>query len=41
MRCASARISDRHIKEAAPDGQIKKGEVHDAVIVRTRFIASS
>jgi large subunit ribosomal protein L14 len=25
-----------HIKEAAPDGQIKKGEVHDAVIVRTR-----
>ena len=27
-----------HIKEAAPDGQIKKGEVHDAVIVRTRFI---
>jgi len=26
-----------HIKEAAPDGQIKKGEVHDAVIVRTRF----
>jgi len=25
-----------HIKDAAPDGQIKKGEVHDAVIVRTR-----
>jgi large subunit ribosomal protein L14 len=27
-----------HIKEAAPDGQVKKGEVHDAVIVRTRQI---
>jgi len=25
-----------HIKDAAPDGQVKKGEVHDAVIVRTR-----
>jgi ribosomal protein L14 len=25
-----------HIKEAAPDGTVKKGEVHDAVIVRTR-----
>ena len=25
-----------HIKEAAPDGSVKKGEVHDAVIVRTR-----
>ena len=24
-----------HIKDAAPDGQVKKGEVHDAVIVRT------
>ena len=25
-----------HIKDAAPDGQVKKGEVHNAVIVRTR-----
>ncbi|MFM2294359.1 MAG: ribosomal protein [Verrucomicrobiota bacterium] len=25
-----------HIKVAAPDGSVKKGEVHDAVIVRTR-----
>jgi len=25
-----------HIKDAAPDAQVKKGEVHDAVIVRTR-----
>src|SRR5215470_1915593 len=25
-----------HIKEAAPDGTVKKGEVVDAVIVRTR-----
>lgn len=27
-----------HIKDAAPDGQVKKGEVHDAVVVRTRQI---
>ena len=27
-----------HIKDAAPDGSVKKGEVHDAVIVRTRQI---
>ena len=27
-----------HIKVAAPDGQVKKGEVHNAVIVRTRQI---
>ena len=27
-----------HIKDAAPDGQVKKGEVHNAVIVRTRQI---
>jgi len=27
-----------HIKVAAPDGTVKKGEVHDAVIVRTRQI---
>ena len=25
-----------HIKEAAPDGSVKKGEVHNAVVVRTR-----
>jgi large subunit ribosomal protein L14 len=25
-----------HIKVASPDGTVKKGEVHDAVIVRTR-----
>jgi large subunit ribosomal protein L14 len=34
-----ARIGDIikvHIKDAAPDGTVKKGEVHDAVIVRTR-----
>jgi len=24
-----------HIKEATPDGSVKKGEVHDAVVVRT------
>jgi large subunit ribosomal protein L14 len=27
-----------HIKDAAPDGTVKKGEVHNAVIVRTRQI---
>jgi large subunit ribosomal protein L14 len=27
-----------HIKVAAPDGTVKKGEVHDAVVVRTRDI---
>src|ERR1035441_7194958 len=27
-----------HIKVAAPDGQVKKGEVHNAVVVRTRQI---
>src|SRR5580698_6117019 len=27
-----------HIKDAAPDGTVKKGEVHDAVIVRTRHV---
>jgi large subunit ribosomal protein L14 len=27
-----------HIKDAAPDGTVKKGEVHDAVIVRTKQI---
>ena len=27
-----------HIKEAAPDGTVKKGEVVDAVIVRTRQV---
>ena len=27
-----------HIKEAAPDGQVKKGDVCDAVIVRTRQV---
>jgi large subunit ribosomal protein L14 len=27
-----------HIKEAAPDGTVKKGEVHDAVVVRTRHV---
>jgi len=27
-----------HIKEAAPDGSVKKGEVVDAVIVRTRQV---
>jgi large subunit ribosomal protein L14 len=34
-----ARIGDvikAHIKEAAPDGTVKKGDVVDAVIVRTR-----
>jgi len=34
-----ARVGDvikAHIKEAAPDGTVKKGEVVDAVIVRTR-----
>src|ERR1017187_5258607 len=27
-----------HIKAAAPGGQVKKGEVHNAVVVRTRQI---
>ena len=27
-----------HVKVAAPDGTVKKGEVHDAVVVRTRQI---
>ena len=27
-----------HIKDAAPDGTVKKGEVHDAVIVRTKQV---
>ena len=27
-----------HIKEAAPDGTVKKGEVVDAVVVRTRQV---
>ena len=27
-----------NVKEAAPDGSVKKGEVHDAVVVRTRHI---
>jgi len=34
-----ARVGDiikAHVKEAAPDGSVKKGEVVDAVIVRTR-----
>ena len=31
-------IIKAHIKEAAPDGTVKKGEVVDAVIVRTRQI---
>jgi len=34
-----ARIGDVikvHIKEAAPDGSVKKGEVQSAVVVRTR-----
>ena len=34
-----ARIGDiikAHIKEAAPDGTVKKGDVVDAVVVRTR-----
>jgi len=34
-----ARIGDiikAHIKEASPDGTVKKGEVVDAVVVRTR-----
>ena len=34
-----ARVGDvikAHVKEAAPDGQVKKGEVVNAVIVRTK-----
>jgi len=34
-----ARVGDvikAHVKEAAPDGTVKKGEVVNAVIVRTR-----
>jgi large subunit ribosomal protein L14 len=34
-----ARVGDVikvHIKDAAPDSQVKKGEVHNAVVVRTR-----
>ncbi len=36
-----ARVGDIikvHIKEAAPDGTVKKGEVHTAVVVRTREV---
>ena len=33
---ASGDIIKAHIKEAAPDGTVKKGEVVDAVVVRTR-----
>src|SRR5215831_1721215 len=36
-----ARIGDvikAHIKEAAPDGTVKKGDVVDAVIVRTKQV---
>ena len=29
-------IIKAHIKEAAPDGTVKKGDVVDAVVVRTR-----
>ena len=29
-------IIKAHIKEAAPDGAVKKGDVVDAVVVRTR-----
>src|SRR5919197_5614199 len=35
----TATLGDRikvAVKEAAPDGTVKKGSVHDAVIVRTR-----
>ena len=35
----SAEVGDvikAHIKEAAPDGTVKKGDVVDAVVVRTR-----
>ena len=28
-----------HVKVAAPDGTVKKGEVHDAGVVRTRQIS--
>ena len=31
-------IIKAHIKEAAPDGTVKKGEVVDAVVVRTRQV---
>ena len=34
-----ARVGDvikAHVKEAAPDGTVKKGEVVNAVVVRTR-----
>jgi len=34
--CFIGEIVKVHIKEASPDGQIKKGEVCDAVVVRTR-----
>ena len=36
-----AQIGDvitANVKEAAPDGTVKKGEVHNAVIVRTKHI---
>ncbi len=36
-----ARVGDVikvHIKDAAPDGQVKKGEVCNAVVVRTRQV---
>jgi len=45
---ALAMLIKVHIKVAAPDGSVKKGEVHNAVVVRTpadqppqrRFVSS-
>jgi large subunit ribosomal protein L14 len=34
--CMIGDVIKAHIKEAAPDGTVKKGEVVDAVVVRTR-----
>ncbi len=36
--CLLGDVIKVHIKDAAPDGQVKKGEVCDAVVVRTRHI---
>lgn len=34
--CHIGEVIKIHIKEAAPDGQVKKGDVCNAVVVRTR-----
>ncbi len=40
QNCRHGKVGDVvkiHIREASPDGSVKKGEVHSAVIIRTRY----